>query len=127
MPKFNFLATTIGTVLGLGVVAAMPNAHAASLIPNQEGEIKTNLGCFTSICINTTPLGYTVTSLDFDGAGGYGPSRLFVDDRATSNTYVGSALKVSFGTKDAGTNTGVNEYWLRPVAITESGNLPESG
>jgi len=129
MPKFNFLATTIGTVLGLGVVAAMPNAHAASLIPSREGEIKTNLGCFvpTTLCIDTTPLGYTVTSLDFDGAGGYGPSRLFVDDRATSNTYVGSSLRVSFGTKDAGTNTGVNEYWLRPVAITESSRLPENG
>ncbi|PLZ94180.1 LEVG family PEP-CTERM protein [Fischerella thermalis] len=128
MPKFNFLATMIGTVLGLGVVAAMPNAHAASLIPNQEGEIKTNLGCLDpSQCIDTTSLGYTVTSLDFDGAGGYGPSRLFVDDRATSNTYLGSGLQVSFGTRDAGTNTGVNEYWLRPVAITESGNLPESG
>ncbi|BCX08403.1 MAG: hypothetical protein KatS3mg066_2262 [Fischerella sp.] len=128
MPKFNFLATMIGTVLGLGVVAAMPNAHAASLIPNREGEIKTNLGCLNSTtCIDTTSLGYTVTSLDFDGAGGYGASRLFVDDRATSNTYVGSALKVSFGTKDAGTNTGVNEFWLRPVAITESGKLPENG
>ena len=128
MPKFNFLATMIGTVLGLGVVIGMPNAHAASLIPEQEGEIKTNLSCLDPTkCIDTISLGYTVTSLDFDGAGGYGASRLFVDDRATSNTYQGSGLKVSFGTKDAGTNTGVNEYWLRPVAITESGKLPENG
>ncbi|WP_337885108.1 LEVG family PEP-CTERM protein [Fischerella thermalis] len=128
MPKFNFLATMIGTVLGLGVVVGMPNAHAASLIPEQEGEIKTNLSCLDPTkCIDTISLGYTVTSLDFDGAGGYGASRLFVDDRATSNTYQGSGLKVSFGTKDAGTNTGVNEYWLRPVAITESGKLPENG
>jgi hypothetical protein len=128
MHKFNFLATMIGTALGLGVVAGMPAAHAASLIPEQEGEIKTNLGCLDPTkCIDTTSLGYTVTSLDFDGAGGYGASRLFVDDRSTSNTYEGSGLKVSFGTKDAGTNTGVNEYWLRPVAITESGQLPENG
>ncbi len=50
-----------------------------------------------------------------------------MDDRATSNTYQDQGLKVSFGTKDAGTNTGINEYWLRPVAITESGKLPENG
>ncbi|TBR57306.1 PEP-CTERM sorting domain-containing protein [Westiellopsis prolifica IICB1] len=128
MHKFHFLAAMMGTALGLGVIAGAPAAHAGSLIPRQEGEIKTNLACLDSTkCLSTNSLGYTVTSLDFDGAGGYGASRLFVDDRATSNTYQGQGLKVSFGTKDAGTNTGINEYWLRPVAITESGKLPENG
>lgn len=129
MQKIPTLAKTlIAFSVGLSVAAAMPNAHAASLVPQLEGEVQTNLGCLDpNQCIDTTSLGYTVTSLDFDGAGGYGPSRLFVDTRSTSNIYEGQGLKVSFGTKDAGTNPALNEYWFRPVAITESGNLPESG
>lgn len=129
MQKIPTLAKTlIAFSVGLGVAAAMPNAHAASLVPQLEGEVQTNLGCLApSQCIDTTSLGYTVTSLDFDGAGGYGPSRLFVDTRSTSNTYQGSGLRVNFRTQDAGTNPALNEYWLRPVAITESGNLPENG
>ncbi len=128
MYKFHFLAAMMGTALSLGVIAGAPAAHAGSLIPTQEGEIKTNLDCLDPTkCLSTTSLGYTVTSLDFDGASGYAASRLFVDDRATFNTYQGQGLKVSFGTKDAGTNTAINEYWLRPVAITESGKLPEDG
>ncbi|WP_337885109.1 LEVG family PEP-CTERM protein [Fischerella thermalis] len=129
MQKISTLAKTlIAFSVGLCVAAAMPSAQAASLVPQLEGEVQTNLGCLDpNQCIDTTSLGYTVTSLDFDGAGGYGPSRLFVDTRSTSNIYEGQGLKVSFGTKDAGTNPALNEYWFRPVAITESGNLPESG
>jgi hypothetical protein len=129
MQKIPTLAKTlIAFSVGLSVAAATPSAQAASLVPQLEGEIQTNLGCLDpNQCIDTTSLGYTVTSLDFDGAGGYGPSRLFVDTRSTSNIYEGQGLKVSFGTKDAGTNPALNEYWFRPVAIKESGSLPENG
>jgi hypothetical protein len=129
MQKISTLAKTlIAFSVGLGVAATIPSAKAASLVPQQEGEVQTNLGCLDPTqCIDTTLLGYTVTSLDYDGAGGYGSSRLFVDSTSTSNTYEGQGLKVSFGTKDAGTNPALNEYWFRPVAITESGNVPEDG
>ncbi|PMB08263.1 PEP-CTERM sorting domain-containing protein, partial [Fischerella thermalis CCMEE 5273] len=114
MQKIPTLAKTlIAFSVGLSVAAAMPSAQAASLVPQLEGEVQTNLGCLDpNQCIDTTSLGYTVTSLDFDGAGGYGPSRLFVDTRSTSNIYEGQGLKVSFGTKDAGTNPALNEYWF---------------
>ncbi|MFB2767948.1 LEVG family PEP-CTERM protein [Pelatocladus sp. BLCC-F211] len=129
MQKISALTKTlIAFSVGLGIAAATPSAKAASLVPQQEGEVQTNLGCLDpNQCINTTSLGYTVTSLDYDGAGGYGLSRLFVDSRTTSNIYEGQGLKVSFGTKDAGTNPALSEYWFRPVAITEKGKLPEGG
>ncbi|KOP28060.1 exosortase [Hapalosiphon sp. MRB220] len=129
MQKIPALTKTfIALSVGFGIAAATPSAKAASLVPQQEGEVQTNLTCLApNQCINTTSLGYTVTSLDYDGAGGYGLSRLFVDSRTTSNTYEGQGLKVSFGTKDAGTNPALSEYWFRPVAITESGKLPEGG
>ncbi|RAM50836.1 MAG: PEP-CTERM sorting domain-containing protein [Hapalosiphonaceae cyanobacterium JJU2] len=123
-----FTKILIALSVSLGIAAATPSAKAASLVPQQEGEVQTNLGCLDpNQCINTNSLGYTVTSLDYDGAGGYGLSRLFVDSRTTSNTYQGQGLKVSFGTKDAGTNPALSEYWFRPVAITEKGKLPEGG
>ncbi|MGJ5672852.1 MAG: LEVG family PEP-CTERM protein [Nostochopsis sp.] len=129
MQKISALTKTlIALSVGLGIATATPSAKAASLVPQQEGEVKTNIGCLDpNQCINTASLGYTVTSLDFDGAGGYGFSRLFVDSRSTSNTYEGQGLKVKFGKKDAGTNPALNEYWFRPVAIKESGKLPEGG
>ncbi len=130
MRKFNLLSTIAGTALGIGLATGMPAAHAASIIPQTEGEIKlNNLECLDpSQCINTT--GYTVTSLDYDfddKPPQYGPSRLFVDNRSTENTYQGQGLGVKFGTQDAGTNTQYNQYWFRPVAIKEDGTLPESG
>ncbi|MCP6758689.1 MAG: LEVG family PEP-CTERM protein [Fischerella sp. CENA71] len=129
MQKISALTKTlIAFSVGLGIAAATPSAKAASLVPQQEGEIQTNLACLDPTkCISTNSLGYTVTSLDYDGAGDYGLSRLFVDSRNTSNTYQGQGLKVSFGTQDGGTNPALSEYWFRPVAITEKGKLPEGG
>ncbi|NWF59621.1 MAG: PEP-CTERM sorting domain-containing protein [Fischerella sp.] len=131
MRQLKFLATITGTVLGLGLAAGMPAAHAASIIPTTEGEIKTNLTCLDpSKCIDTTSLGYKVTSLEFDSddkSPKYGLSRLFIDNRSTSNTYQGQGLTIKFGTQDAGTNTALNQFWLRPVVIKEDGKLPEQG
>ncbi|MCX7594880.1 MAG: LEVG family PEP-CTERM protein [Fischerella sp.] len=131
MPQPKFLGTIAGTVLGIGLAANMPAAHAGSIIPTTEGEIKTNLECLVpSKCIDTTSLGYKVTSLVFDFDNKlpkYGLSRLFVDNRSTNNIYKGQGLTIKFGTQDAGTNTALNQFWLRPVAIKEDGTLPEQG
>ncbi|MEC4816875.1 MAG: LEVG family PEP-CTERM protein [Scytonema sp. PMC 1069.18] len=119
MQKFGFVVATILGSLGLGLAAHVPAAHAMSLIPSQEGEIKltnTNINCVASTCIDTTSFGYTVTSLAYDGspeAPNYGLSRLFVDNSATANDW-GSGI--IFKTKDAGTNPNTNEFWFRPVA-----------
>lgn len=130
MQKFNAVAATIvGTTLSLGLAAGMPAAHAVSLIPQKEGEIKlTNLECVASTCIDTsTELGYKVTSLEYgadkDGKK-YSLSRLFVDQRNTENNW---GFGIKFGKKDAGTNTVENQYWLRPVAYGTDGKTIEDG
>ncbi|MBA3922601.1 MAG: LEVG family PEP-CTERM protein [Nostocaceae cyanobacterium] len=120
MSKFNLVAATLFTsTLGLSIATGMSAAHASSLVPQQEGEVKlTNVGCIVNApnCIDThSTLGYTVTSkpYDYDGkAPQYGLSRLFVDNSATANDWVG----ISFPQVDAGTNPPSNQYWFRPVA-----------
>ncbi|NJM23125.1 MAG: PEP-CTERM sorting domain-containing protein [Richelia sp. SM1_7_0] len=114
--------------VGFSVITLAPAANAASLtslVPQQETEIKTtNLGCLdVSKCIHTTtlPFGYEVTSLLYDTDGlspEFGHSRLFVDKNGTENTY---GLGIKFGANDAGTNTLIDEYWFRPVAMLTDG------
>ncbi|MCX7594881.1 MAG: LEVG family PEP-CTERM protein [Fischerella sp.] len=123
MQKLTVLAKTlVAFTVGLSVASTMSSARAVSLVPQQEGEIKmTNFDCLypsdPNKCIDTNSLlGYTVTSLpyDFDGKQPqYGLSRLFVDNRDTSNNW---GFGIKFGTQDAGTNTPAGEYWFRPVA-----------
>ncbi len=129
MRKFNVIAAIFG--LGLGFAAAAPAAHAGSLnfIPQQEGEIDlTNLNVLdSSTAIDTSNLGFSVTSLLFDEAGtgeiDYGLSRLFVDSKGTANAHGG----VKFSTTDGGTTEGEGEFWLRPVAIQTNGTASEGG
>jgi hypothetical protein len=118
MRKRTLLANTIvGTTL-VSLASGISTAQAASFIPQKEGEIKlTNIGCIADTCIDTTSMGYTITSLayDFDS---YKPqmglSRLFVDKRATDNDW---GFGIKFKQQDAGTNNpDFEEYWLRPVA-----------
>ncbi|MBW4600370.1 MAG: LEVG family PEP-CTERM protein [Calothrix sp. FI2-JRJ7] len=121
---------------GLSVLTFASTASATSLVPNIEGEIKTtNLGCLSNAtCIDTTnaaqsPFTYKVTSIPFDSK--FTESLLFVDNRATSNSYSVGSLGITFGTTDAGTNPPKGQYWFRPVArrIDKNNNIsiPESG
>lgn len=128
MRKFNVIAAILG--LGLGFAAAAPAANAASLIPQQEGEIQlTNLDVLDEDqAIDTSELGFSVTSLEFDFDDSqqvnYGLSRLFVDDKATENDYGGL---IRFSTDDVGTNEGDGEFWLRAAAIQDDGVASENG
>ncbi|MFH7025802.1 MAG: LEVG family PEP-CTERM protein [Heteroscytonema crispum UTEX LB 1556] len=128
MQKSKFLVTAIvGATLGLGFVSNMSSAQAGSLIPQKEGEIKTNLGCIASTCIDTfKEFGYTVTSLGYEDSKGkkYGASRLFVDNKTTANNW---GFGINFSKKDAGTNAAENQFWLRPVAVGKNGNAVENG
>ncbi|MEB3219306.1 MAG: LEVG family PEP-CTERM protein [Nostocales cyanobacterium 94392] len=133
MKSFNKLVKTLAiSTLGLGIAtASISEAKAASLVPQTEGEIKlTNLDCLDpNNCIDTTtlPLGYTVTSLDydFDGKGPqFGISRLFADDRTTTNPEL-NAFGITFKAEDEGTNPLIGQTWFRPVAnvLDSNGNL----
>jgi hypothetical protein len=131
MRKLNIVAKLLAvSTLGFGLVGGMGNAQAGSivnLVPQKEGEIKTNLGCIASTCIDTSmELGYTVTSLGYSDINGnnYAASRLFVDDRASENHW---GFGINFGTKDAGTNPPPNQYFFRPVALDNNGNAVENG
>ncbi len=125
MQKFSFITKTlIAFTVGLGFTAVVPAAQATSLVPQQEGEIQlTNIACLGSgvPCIDTTSYGYTVKSLAYDNDGlnpQYGLSRLFVDNRNSSNNW---GFGITFGTTDAGTNPPPGEYWFRPVAYQIDG------
>lgn len=123
MHKFNFVAATIlGASLSLGVAGGMPTAHAGTLIPQEEGEVKlTNVECIASTCIDTqASYGYKVTSLGYDydpQNPNFGLSRLFVDKNSTVNNW---GFGISFKSQDAGTNPANGEYWFRPVAYYAS-------
>jgi hypothetical protein len=127
MRKFNVIAAVLG--LGLGFAAAAPAANAASLIPQQEGEIRLkNLGVLDeNQAIDTSPFGFSVTSLQFDFDNrqdvNYGLSRLFVDAKGTENDY--GAVK--FSTRDGGTTEDEGEFWLRAAAIQDDGVASEGG
>jgi len=133
MKSFNKLVKTLAiSTLGLGIAtASISEAKAASLVPQTEGEIKlTNLDCLPGInCIDTTtlPFGYTVTSLeyDFDNKGPkFGISRLFADDRTTTNPEL-TSFGIFFKAEDEGTNPPIGQTWFRPVAnvLDSNGNL----
>ncbi|MBD2694079.1 LEVG family PEP-CTERM protein [Anabaena catenula] len=114
MTSFKYLVTTVAvSTLGLSLFGGLSQAQAASLVPSTEGEVINSE-------VNGSPLGYTITSLDYDGPGGNKPSRLFVDDRTTENDY-GS---VKFGKLDVGTNP--DGFWFRPVAVDSKGNPVEN-
>ena len=131
MRKFNVAAAVLG--IGLGFAAAAPAANAASLIPQQEGEIQlTNLQTLDpNQTIDTNPFGFSVTSLEFDDAEKpgieYGLSRLFVDAKGTENSYGSGTGAVKFGTRDGGTTENENEFWLRAAAIQTDGVASEGG
>jgi hypothetical protein len=126
MKKFTILATTfIASTIGLNLVGGISKAQAISLVPATEGEIKlTNVACVTGSCIDTTPLGYTVSSQIYNP--GYKPSLLFSDDSSTLNPGY-SAFGIVFKAPDAGTNTIAGQNWFRPVAIKTNNKLPENG
>jgi hypothetical protein len=119
MKKFTILASTLAaSTLSLSLVGGISKAQATSLVPTTEGEIHlTNVGCLSGVnCIETNPLGYTVTSLPYDTDGinpQYGLSRLFVDQRSTANNY---GFGITFLGQDEGTNPSLDEYFFRPIA-----------
>ncbi|BAZ39478.1 hypothetical protein NIES4101_54310 [Calothrix sp. NIES-4101] len=113
--------------VGFSVITLAPAANAASLVPNIEGEVKlTNGGCqTTATCIDTSSLGYTVTSLSYNPKNK--ESLLFVDDRSTENTYLKGSFGIHFLPEDEGTNPIAGEKWFRPVALDKKGNPLENG
>ncbi|MEL6461894.1 MAG: LEVG family PEP-CTERM protein [Cyanobacteria bacterium J06621_15] len=129
MRKFNILAAIFG--LGLGFAAAAPAANAAGLIPEREGEIQlTNLQALDeNQAIDTSDLGFRVTSLLFDDDSSqdvnYGLSRLFVDAKGTENDYGDGFIR--FGAFDGGTTEEENQFWLRAAAIQTDGVASEGG
>lgn len=130
MKKFTVLATTLAvSTLSLGLVGNISKAEAASLVPQQEGEIKLeNLSCFTGNCISTESLGYTISSEIYSP--NYQRSLLFSDKSSTANTYpnqVNPGLAIKFINPDVGTHPTAIENWFRPVAIKANGSLVENG
>ncbi|MBW4670486.1 MAG: LEVG family PEP-CTERM protein [Cyanomargarita calcarea GSE-NOS-MK-12-04C] len=126
MSKLSKLASFfVASTLGLSVLASMPAAKAGvSIVPSTEGEIKllNNGDCLSlAPCIDTTSLGYTVTSLDYDP--NYNPSLLFADNSSTANNY---GIGIQFDLPDVGTNplAGINIF--RPIAMKKVG-LDEKG
>lgn len=125
MKKFTILAATLAaSTLSLSLVGGISKAQAVSLVPTTEGEIKlTNIACLTVVnCINTVPLGYTVSSLLYNGS--YKESLLFSDNSGTLNDY---GFGILFNKTDAGTNSIAGQNWFRPVARKNNGSLPETG
>lgn len=130
MKAFNKLVKSIAvSTLGLGIATvSIAEAQAASLVPQVEGEIQTDLGCLTGVpCIDTTdasqvPFTYSVESLeyDFDNKGPkFGKSRLFADDRNTADSY---GFGINFLGEDEGTNPELGQNWFRAVAFEEGAN-----
>lgn len=105
------LLATVATSFTLGAIA--PSASAVGLVPQQEGEINVGLGCLDD-CITLDPIFKSIVSLTDSTTGS--PSRLFVDNLATKNTYGGGSIQ--FGKGDAGTNH--EGFWFRPSEATET-------
>ena len=141
MKNIKKLVKTLAAVstLGLGfATVSISEAQAASLVPNVEGEIQltnfannannANFNCLTSNCIDTATLdfGYSVQSLDydFDNKGPqFGKSRLFSDNRSTTNSNL-NQFGITFKGTDEGTNTQVGQTWFRPVAYEAGAKTP---
>jgi hypothetical protein len=132
MLRLKLLTTILGTI-GLSFFGSVSSANAMNLIPQREGEIKmTNMQCIANTCIDTSKeLGYKVTSQSYNRD--YGLSRLFVDNRATENTWFDNTannnkgFRIKFLKQDEGTNTNADEFWFRPVAFNKSGKTLENG
>ncbi|MEL6164242.1 MAG: LEVG family PEP-CTERM protein [Cyanobacteria bacterium J06628_3] len=140
MKNIKKLVKTLAAVstIGLGfATVSVGQAQAASLVPNQEGEIQltnTDLQCLDpSYCIDTRSLdfGYSVTSeiYDTDGKGlQFGRSRLFVDDRNTINDGTdGFDLRqfgITFLDEDEGTNPVAQTNWFRAMAYEQGSTTP---
>ncbi|AFZ00598.1 LEVG family PEP-CTERM protein [Calothrix sp. PCC 6303] len=144
MKKLTSIAKiATATTISIGALSISSAAHAASFNSfdlGAEGEVAlTNNGstCLSNAtCLQTSPFGFTVTSLDYDGTSSSSnkPSLLFSDNRDTANTYAtksGNFGITFFGqdnaTVDEGTNTTLGEYWLRPVAVDKKGKPLEKG
>lgn len=117
------------TTLGFGIFTLAPAANAASLVPTTEGEIalkNNNNTCLTNAtCIDTKPLGYSVTSLTYNT--NYKESLLFVDNSATQNNYSKGGFGITFLKTDEGTTSEASQNWFRGVALDKEGNPVENG
>ncbi|MEO1376526.1 MAG: LEVG family PEP-CTERM protein [Cyanobacteria bacterium J06635_10] len=124
MRRLKVIAAICGVGLGF---AAAPAAHAGTFnfIPEEEGEIKTNLGCLDPTQCMTID-GVTINSLDIDPNDDFGQSRLFVDKKGTDNNYTDGMVSISFDSTDTGTNES-GGYWLRAAAIKNDGTTPQGG
>jgi hypothetical protein len=124
----KFAKVLVASTLGLSVLASMPAARAnENLVPTTEGEIKllNNGGCLSlAPCIDTTSLGYTVTSLSYNQNNQtYKPSLLFADDNSTANDW---GFGIKFKLPDAGTNPLAGLMNFRPVMM-KNGKPYENG
>ena len=141
MKNIKKLVKTLAvSTIGLGIATvSISEAQAASLTPNEEGEIQltnlasnANFNCLnSSFCIDTTdasqvPFTYSVKSLDydFDNKGPqFGLSRLFSDNRSTTNSNL-NQFGISFKATDEGTNPRLGQTWFRPVAYEQGATKP---
>lgn len=128
MQKLNLLVKAlVASTAGLSVFTSMSAAKAINLVPQREGEIKlTNTNCIVgnADCIDTTSLGYTVTSKDLVNDDNYGLSRLFSDTKSTANNW---GFGIQFTENDEGTNPLTDAFWLRPVGYDSENNVIENG
>ena len=104
-----------------------PSAQAINLVPQQEGEVKTSLGCLTDDCFELdSELFYSVESHEVEALGT--ASYLFVDQKGTTNNYeTKGGTHFSFGSTDLGTTEPLYEHWFRPVAVDSDKNPIEGG
>lgn len=129
VPKFNagWVGLAAISVLGLGL-SAVP-VQAVNLVPQQEGEVQLdNLGCLTGTCLELDDSIFkSVVSEKDSSTGTY--SYLFVDKKGTSNVYNDTINGGTFTFKsvDLGTTEPEGQYWFRPVAVNEYGQLLENG
>ena len=119
MNKYTFLPAVLATsVVGFGLISS--SASAATLVPQEEGEIKLINPELPLIGPEVATPGFTVESLE-DATTGT-KSRLFVDKKNTANDYG----VIKFSGIDKGTNDPSAEYWFRPVAMKADGITPFS-
>ena len=128
MQKLNLLVKAlVASTAGLSIFTSMSSAKAINLVPQREGEIKlTNLNCIVDAadCIDTTSLGYTVTSKLPANDTNLGLSRLFSDTTSTTNNW---GFGINFTQQDEGTNPQNDAFWLRPVSFDNQGQVSENG
>lgn len=123
MNQIPLLSIALATsVFSLGLVTS--RADAASLVPQQEGEINVGLGSALGggNYLDINSLFESIVSEEDETTGTQ--SRLFVDKAGTANNY-GS---VSFQAFDVGTTEQQESFWFRPVAMRNATTpLAENG